>query len=197
MPERTNNILSNVDDRRRKVPPQRRRLAPTIQSPEVSDAVSIRRLVHRTPALDPNSSYAYLLLCTDFAQTSAVARVGDEVVAFVLGYCPPERPDTYFVWQVAVSPAHRGQGLGTALLDHVIGSLRRRGITHLEATVTPSNEASWSLFRGFARRRGLACSERSAFPSHLFSEDDHEDEVRITIGPLDRPQAETDPDQEA
>jgi L-2,4-diaminobutyric acid acetyltransferase len=59
-----------------------------------------------------------------------------------------------------------------------------RGVTHLEATVTPSNQASWALFRGFAKRAGAACHEIPAFPSHLFPDGDHEEEVRIRIGPL-------------
>ena len=55
----------------------------------------------------------------------------------------------------------------------------------LEATVTPTNSASWSLFRGFAQRAGAELREVSALPSHLFPGGGHEEEVLIRIGPLD------------
>lgn len=138
----------------------------------------------RTPALDPNSAYAYLLLCTDFADTSAVALCGGRMAGFVLGYRPPSRPDVYFVWQIAVCEEARGRGIGHSLIRHVLGRVVPEGVAFLEATVTPSNRASWALFRGFARASSLECDESLAFPSHLFPNEGHEDEVRIRIGPV-------------
>lgn len=140
--------------------------------------------MHRTPGLDSNSPYAYLLLCTDFAATGAVAERAGRVVGFVLGYRPPERIEVYFVWQIGVAAGERRRGIAGALIEYVLERTFSRGVAFLEATVTPSNGASWSLFRGLAKRAGAACREAPAFPSHLFPDAAHEEEVRIRIGPL-------------
>jgi L-2,4-diaminobutyric acid acetyltransferase len=142
-------------------------------------------LVERDPALDTNSPYAYLLLCSDFAETGAVVEADGGLAGFVLGYRPPTRPEAWFVWQVGVSPAHRGLGLGTALLERVLGRLVRKGVTHLEATVTPSNEASEALFHNVARRAGAEIATETAFGADLFPSGDHEAEIRLRIGPFD------------
>jgi L-2,4-diaminobutyric acid acetyltransferase len=155
-----------------------------IRSPRARDAAAVWDLVDKTPALDANSAYAYLLLCTDFASTSVVAEADGEVVGFVLGYRPPARQEALFVWQVAVREDQRGHGLGGVLLESVLSRNAPLGVEFLEATVTPSNEASWSLFRGFARRAGVDCREVETFPAQLFPGESHEEEVRIRIGPL-------------
>jgi L-2,4-diaminobutyric acid acetyltransferase len=155
-----------------------------VRPPRAEDAAGVSALVGASGSLDANSPYAYLLLCTDFAGSGAVAEADGEIVGFVLGYRPPERPEAVFVWQVAVREDQRGRGLARALLDDVLARTMPDGVTHLEATVTPSNGASWALFRGFAKRVGAPCREVAAFSSHLFPDGDHEEEVRIRIGPL-------------
>jgi len=157
---------------------------PSIRPPRAGDAARIWALVRETPALDPNSPYAYLLLCTDFAATGAVAESGGELLGFVLGYRPPARPEVCFVWQVGVRHDQRGRGLAAALLERAVAPALADGARFLEATVTPSNAASRALFDGFARRMRAPCSRAPAFPSHLFPGGSHEDEVRIRIGPL-------------
>ena len=157
---------------------------PTIRAPRASDAAAVWALVQKTPALDANSPYAYLLLCTDFAATGAVAEAGDALVGFVLGYRPPTRPEAYFVWQIAVREDQRGRGLGRALLDTALANVVTRGVSFLEATVTPSNQASQSLFAGFANRVGAPCREVPVFPSELFPDGRHEREILLRIGPL-------------
>lgn len=145
----------------------------------------------QTSALDENSPYAYLLLCTDFAETGAVAEGDGGLAGFVLGYRPPARPESYFVWQIGVANEARGQGLGHALLEWVVDRARPLGVRFLEATVTPSNHASQALFEAFARRTGSAVSEETAFAADLFPGADHEAEVRIRIGPLNDPSRES------
>jgi len=157
---------------------------PAIRAPRASDAAAVWALVQETPALDANSAYAYLLLCTDFAATGAVAEADDELVGFVLGYRPPTRPEAYFVWQIAVRENQRGRGLGRDLLHAVLAQTLARGVSFLEATVTPSNRASRSLFAGFANRIGAPCREVPVFPSELFPDGRHEREILLRIGPL-------------
>lgn len=179
------NIVSNGSGPDPQRSPRGRRDAIEIRPPRETDAAGVHRLVDATPALDANSAYAYLLLCTDFADSGAVAEADDRIVGFALGYRPPTRPEACFVWQVAVSEEERGRGLAAALLENVVARTIPAGVKFLEATITPSNPASWSLFRGFAERAGAELREVSSFPSHLFPGGGHEEEVRIRIGPLD------------
>lgn len=154
-----------------------------LRPPEPADAAPIWRLVRDGGELDLNSPYAYLLLCTDFAATSAVADAEGELLGFVGGYRPPPRPEALFVWQVGTAEAARGRGIASRLLDALVTRPVNRDVRFLEATVTPTNRASWALFRAFARRHGAHLAEGSGFEASWFPAA-HEPEVRIRIGPL-------------
>lgn len=152
-----------------------------IDRPSTEDAAAIWRIARDSGKLDLNSSYAYLLWCHDFADTSAVARVGDDVVGFVIGYLRPTAPDTAVVWQVAVAAGQRGKGTAAALLDALV---RRTGARHVETTITPDNHASNALFRSLADRWGTQMRVAGEFAAREFP-DDHETEVLYRIGPFE------------
>jgi L-2,4-diaminobutyric acid acetyltransferase len=153
-----------------------------IDRPSIQDGAAIWRIARDSGKLDLNSSYAYLLWCHDFADTSAVARVGDDVVGFVIGYRRPAASDTVVVWQIAVTAGQRGRGTAAALLDALVA---RPGVRHVETTITPDNDASNALFRSFADRWDAQMSVVGEFTAQLFP-DDHETEVLYRIGPLRR-----------
>lgn len=150
-----------------------------IGRPALADGRHLWRIARDSAVLDLNSSYAYLMWTRDFADTTAVARDGDDVVGFVSGYLHPNSPDTLFVWQVAVDSSHRGRGLASAMLDELVGRVRAR---FLETTITATNEASIRLFATLAETHGVTLERRSLFPSELFP-DDHEAEDLYRIGP--------------
>jgi L-2,4-diaminobutyric acid acetyltransferase len=156
-----------------------------IDRPSKKDGAAIWRIARDSGKLDLNSSYAYLLWCHDFADTSAVARVDDEVVGFVIGYRRPVEPDTVVVWQVAVAAGQRGKGTAAALLDDLV---RHTGVTHVETTITPDNDASNALFRSLADRWGAQMSVAGEFTAGEFP-DEHESEVLFRIGPFARAHA--------
>ena len=134
-----------------------------LRRPVATDAAAIWRLLATIPELERNTCYAYVLLCTDFADAGVVAEgEAGQLAGFVLGYVPPRRPLEVFVWQVGVTPAARGTGLGGRMLEHLIASCP--DARFLTATVSPDNEASRRLFAAFARRRGVACENRSWLP---------------------------------
>ena len=138
--------------------------------------------------MDVNSPYAYTLWCRDFAMTSVVAHDDTgRLAAYVTGYVRAESPDTYFLWQVAVDPAHRGQRLARRMLDFIGDAIAERGLRHLEATVTPDNTASRALFESFARDRGTEAVWSPLFGEEHFPKGDvpYEPEDLVRIGPFE------------
>jgi L-2,4-diaminobutyric acid acetyltransferase len=155
----------------------------TLRPARARDAAAIWRVLPAVGNLERNSAYAYLLLCTHFADTSIVAERDGAIVGFVLGYRPPSQHDAMFVWQVGVAPEARGAGLASHMLDRLLANHGCAGVRMLTATVSPDNTASLALFRAFARRRGVPCVEAPCFPADLFPHP-HPDENLLQIGPL-------------
>ena len=155
-----------------------------LRPPVLADGAEIWHLVRRSGTLEENSCYAYLLLCTHFADTCVVAEKDGSLAGFVAAYVPPVKPDVIFVWQVAVDPAVRRVRLGTRLLAHLVSLPRVRSARFLEATVTPSNQASRRLFASFAAAIGVACRETDGFAPRDFAGASHEAERLLRIGPL-------------
>jgi L-2,4-diaminobutyric acid acetyltransferase len=154
-----------------------------LREPRITDGAAIHRLVRACPPLDLNSPYAYLLLCAHHAATCVVAEQGAGPVGFVSAYRPPARPDTVFIWQVAVAPAARGQGLALHMLEHLLARPALAGWRWLETTVTPSNAASRRVFEILATRLNAQCAERTFFSKEDFQDPHHEPEMLIRIGP--------------
>jgi diaminobutyrate acetyltransferase len=123
------------------------------------------------------------LWCRDFAQTSAVARIDDEVVGFVTGYVRPDAPDTLVVWQIAVDASQRGGGVASRLLNHLVDRVLPRGVRYLETTITPDNAASIKLFTALARTRSAELQRSELFTADLFP-DAHLGEDLYRIGPF-------------
>lgn len=134
--------------------------------------------------LDVNSSYSYLLWGKYFNETSIIADFDGKAIGFVTGFLKPDSPNTLFVWQVAVDPTYRGNGLATKLIIGLIHKLKNRNIQYLEATVTPSNEPSSNLFKGIANRYETKCLINECFTENQFPEPTHEAEYAYTIGPF-------------
>lgn len=156
-----------------------------IRQPLETDGAAIWKLVDEVGVLDHNSSYAYIMVCRDFGDTCVVAERDGRLYGFITGYRPPKEPETLFVWQVGVSPAARGEGLASRLLDELVRCEGCRGIRFLETTVTPSNEASRAMFGSLARRLKADMTESAGFTSDLFPDAGHEPERRLHIGPFD------------
>lgn len=159
-----------------------------LRCPCDADAIAMRQLVEATGVLDVNSTYAYLLMATDFAKSSIVADRDGDLCGLITAYHPPERPEVLFVWQVAVAEQAQGTGLAATMLDVLVDRVRRARHGHpvtVEATVAPSNRPSRAFFGGFARRHGVPMTERPLFTAELLDPDGgHEDEPILRIGPI-------------
>jgi L-2,4-diaminobutyric acid acetyltransferase len=156
----------------------------TLRQPRLEDGAAMCQLVQETTPLDPNSCYAYLLLCTHFSDTCIVAEGGNGLVGFVSAYRLPTDPDVLFVWQVGVKPVARGKGLAKTMIRTLLKRDTCQDVKFLEATVTPSNVASQSLFRALANEHDACCAENCWFPPETFGSGAHEAEVLFRIGPL-------------
>ncbi|MET3682862.1 L-2,4-diaminobutyric acid acetyltransferase [Alkalibacillus flavidus] len=157
----------------------------TLEKPSAKDGSAMWELVNKS-SLDQNSAYKYIMMCEYFAETCVVAKEDDQVVGFVTAFIPPERQDVVFVWQIGVDSSQRGKGLASKILNELIERDACRDVRYLEATVTPSNEASQALFKKFAREHDTTCEVSECFPEELFPSDEHEAELSFLIGPFDK-----------
>jgi L-2,4-diaminobutyric acid acetyltransferase len=153
----------------------------TLDAPSIEDGVALWRLAADSQVLDVNSRYAYLVWCRDFAATSVVARLDDQVVGFVTGYRRPDAPEVLMVWQVAVGEAARGRGVAGRMLDALWA--RVPDVAFMETTVTPDNAASIAMFTAFARRNSTEIRRSDLFAADLLGEG-HEPENLYRIGPI-------------
>ena len=144
----------------------------------------VNRLVSHCPPLDTNSVYCNLLQCTHFSKTSILAKCGEEYLGFVSAYLIPERPDTVFVWQVAIAVAARGQGLGKQILKTLLGCEACREVCYMETTITRSNDASWALFKSLANSLGCEIERSALFDRVEHFMDSHDTEYLMRFGPF-------------
>jgi L-2,4-diaminobutyric acid acetyltransferase len=156
----------------------------TLRAPSVTDGARAFALVRDAGNLEPNTLYAYLLLCTHFADTCLIAERQGECVGFVAAYRPPTHNDAVFVWQIGVSEAARGRGLAKRMLNALVEQPGCRGVRFVEATVAPSNLPSRALFESFARAHDAPCDVSTGFAAPHFAPHVHEAEALYRIGPF-------------
>lgn len=156
------------------------------REPDKHDGAAIGQLVRDTRVLDANSVYVYLLIGEHFGRTSVMAETGGQCAGFISAYCPPDKPDTVFVWQVGVAEVGRGQGIATRMLLEILRRPACAHVRYLDTTISPDNTASMALFRGLARRLDTDVAESELFAAELFGGGDaHEPEILFRIGPFD------------
>ncbi len=157
----------------------------TLRLPQAKDGYSLHQLIARCPPLDCNSVYCNLLHCSDFADTAIAAENAEgQLVGFISGYRPPNRADTLFVWQVAVDPSQRGQGLALRMLLALTERLAAQGVRYLETTISPDNAASQALFKKAFARLNADYNTSTLFSRAAHFAGQHEDEVLYRAGPF-------------
>lgn len=157
----------------------------TLRKPSERDGLKVSELVERCPPLDTNSLYANLLQCTHFSDTSVVAEdESGNPAGFIPAYRLPTRPDTLFIWQVAVDPAARELGVGLSMLESLLDRLLPRGVRFLETTISPTNAPSRALFLKLFSRYKVVFSTRPFFSKDVHFGGDHDDEELYHAGPF-------------
>ena len=158
-----------------------------IGPPASEDGAAVHDLIAACPPLDTNSLYMNLIQTTHFASTCALAREDGEVIGWVSGHIPPEEPDVFFLWQVAVGEKARGKRVPKRLVADIFSREANRHVKYLKTTITPDNEASWGLFKSIARWLDAPLTESAFFDSERHFKGRHDSEILVTIGPFELP----------
>lgn len=153
----------------------------TYREPQQADGLRMHQMVQSSGTLDVNSAYLYALLADHFRETVVVAEdAAGQLQGFVTAYRPPTAPHTLFVWQIAVAPAARGQGLGLGLLEALLTRPALADIQSIDCTITADNLASRRLFEKLAATRQRALQSQSYLHAeHLGGDHAPEDLYRI------------------
>jgi len=155
-----------------------------LRIPLLEDGMSVFQLIQRCPPLDTNSSYCNILQCGHFFNTSVAADLDEKLVGFISGYRVPERPDTLFIWQVAVDEQARGLGLASKMLVDILNRSSCQGVRYLETTITQENQPSWSLFKSLSRRLSAELQSSEWLDKKTHFDDQHDSEILVRIGPF-------------
>ncbi|MGR3761753.1 diaminobutyrate acetyltransferase [Roseobacteraceae bacterium NS-SX3] len=154
---------------------------PVLRKPSAEDGAGVWELVRNCAPLDQNSMYCNMIQCDHFRDTCVVAELDGEIAGWVSGYVMPNDPETFFVWQVAVSEAARGTGLASLMLRELIQRDACAGVKRLQTTITGGNEASWLLFRRFARSQRSKLDIQPYYTQALHFRGQHETENLVSI----------------
>ena len=153
--------------------------------PSAVDGMAVHQLVASCPPLDTNSVYCNLLQASHFNETSVAASLDNgELVGFVSGYILPNKVNTLFVWQVAVSDKARGQGLAKRMVSSLLERSNCSGVRYIETSITASNQGSWALFRSLADQLDAPLEESVMFDKQTHFNGLHDTEQLVTIGPI-------------
>jgi ribosomal-protein-alanine N-acetyltransferase len=79
-----------------------------------------------------------------------VARRGTSVSGYIVGCAGAGIGE---IVSVAVDPAHRGAGVGAALVEHLLGKLAAAGVARVELMVRLDNHPAIRFYRQFGFRR--------------------------------------------
>lgn len=154
--------------------------------PSKDDGWAVSRLISDCPPLDINSVYCNLLQCHHFSSTSVAVRWSGELVGFISGYLIPGKPNTLFIWQVAVSKNARGHGVASRMIAHILDREACKSVRYIETTITEENKASWALFERVAKNYRTSLSREELFTQDKHFSGQHDTETQVTIGPLMR-----------
>jgi len=126
-----------------------------------------------------------LLQCSHFAETSAIATTPDSrVVGFVSGHAVPAKPETLFIWQVAVHADARGLGLGKTLIKDILSRPRAAAFNTVHTTITETNKPSHGTFTSLARDLHANISTSVFFDRKTHFNGQCDSEMLWQIGPF-------------
>ncbi|HHS13276.1 MAG TPA: phosphoribosylamine--glycine ligase [bacterium] len=135
---------------------------PVFQRASEADFLEVFDMVSKMPPLEPYQPHLFKIILRYFQNTCFVARCGDRLVGWVMGFRDQTNPETYFLWQIGILPAMQGSGLGTSLMKYVVKEMAEAGAGRIEATIDPENTASQKLFEKQGYRNISRCIGETA-----------------------------------
>lgn len=155
-----------------------------LRQPLSQDGIAVNKLIAKCHPLDTNSAYCNLLQCTHFSKTCVIAEINNNVEGFISGYVIPDKPNTLFIWQVAVSKEARALGLASMMIKYILTQNTESPIEYIETTITESNKASHGLFNGIASKLGTQINNEVFFDRDIHFHGEHDSEMLFRIGPF-------------
>lgn len=149
-----------------------------VRKPLSTDGFGVHQLIDKCKPLDTNSVYCNLLQCHHFSDTCRLAETDGQIAGFVSGYALPDKPETLFIWQVAINADFRGNGLGKILISDI---LAEKQFSQLNTTITEDNQSSWQLFRGIASYYKANLTSQILFERQNHFGEQHDSELLVTI----------------
>ena len=98
------------------------------------------------------------------------------------GFVSPKDSKTLFVWQAAVDPKYRNEGIAKNLVSTALENAGSE-IKYIEATVTLSNKASLKFLENLADDLNTSVSLTPLFSTDVLG-DGHEPENLVRIGSI-------------
>jgi len=114
--------------------------------------LEIYDLVRNCPPLEPYAAHLFRIITRYAGNTCYVARMGDRLVGWVMGFMAQTMDNTYFLWQVGVDPDLQGRSIAGRLLNYVEEDLSKADCIRIELTIDPENTASIRLFEKYGYR---------------------------------------------
>ncbi|MEO6143302.1 MAG: ribosomal protein S18-alanine N-acetyltransferase [Dermatophilaceae bacterium] len=109
----------------------------------------IPTLTRLEPELFPDDAWSQQTWWAELALRPRRCYVVAELGGALVGYAGVDRVgEVADVMTIAVAPPARGRGLGTVLMDWLIGAARRNGARHLMLEVRADNAAAQRLYSG-------------------------------------------------
>jgi len=93
----------------------------------------------------------FLVFLENNPDTFLVAEYSGKIIGYVMGYLRPDLEG--HIMSIAVDPAYRGNGVGSALLEEVIERLIKKGARYIGLEVRVSNEGAIKLYERFGFRK--------------------------------------------
>jgi L-2,4-diaminobutyric acid acetyltransferase len=111
-----------------------------------SEFLDVYRFVCGCAPLERYYEHFYKIMLRYFGNSSFIAEDDGAMVGFVMLLPSGAQEGTYFLWQIGVSAAMQGLGLGKMLLHWAEEEVKKLGGRRIEVTVDPENSPSRRIF---------------------------------------------------
>ncbi len=111
------------------------------------------------PYVLPYNVYVYWILQNYYSSTCKVVESEDKIIGYISGI-PSLDKETIFIWQLCVDIKHRGDGIGTMMIDSLVSEAKRLGYCNIQLSISDTNIASQTLFKSYAEKKSMEIYEK-------------------------------------